>query len=208
MIMEYMDNWEKYYHSDRPDPLVQLAIIHAQFEIIHPFLDGNGRLGRMIVPLFLFEKKILTHPMFYISAYLEDNRDEYVEHLRQLGMSKDGWGRWIKFFLEALIAQANKDVSKSRRIFDLYENLKTRVIDLTHSQFAVPMLDQMFKQPIFPSTIFDTIEGMPSKPSILSLLNKLKQGGILEMIREGSGRRPQILALGELINICEDKEIF
>lgn len=207
-ILEYMDNWEKYYHSDRPDPLVQLAIIHAQFEVIHPFLDGNGRLGRMIVPLFLLEKKILTHPMFYISAYLEDNRDEYVKHLRQLGIKEDAWDQWVKFFLETLIAQANKDATRSRSIFDLYEDLKTRVIDLTHSQYAIPMLDQMFRQPIFPSNIFNDIDGMPSKPSILTILKKLKNGGVLELIREGSGRRPQILALGELINICEDNDIF
>jgi len=208
LIMEYMDNWETYYHSDRPDPLVQLAIIHAQFEIIHPFLDGNGRLGRMIVPLFLLEKEILSHPMFYISAYFEDNHEEYIEHLRQLGMKEDAWDRWIEFFLEALIAQANMDSTRSKQIFDLYEDLKTRVIDLTHSQFAVPMLDQMFKQPIFPSNIFIDIDGMPSRPTILALLNKLKNGGILDLIREGSGRRPQILALGELINICEGKDIF
>ena len=208
LVMEYMDNWEKYYHSDRPDPLIQLAIIHAQFEVIHPFLDGNGRLGRMIVPLFLLEKTILSHPMFYISAYFEENRDEYVSHLRKLGTSDDAWEEWIKFFLEALIKQSIKDSTRSKKIFDLYEDLKTRVIDLTHSQFAVPMLDQMFKQPIFPSNIFNDLDGMPSKPSIIALLNKMKNGSVLSTIRKGAGRRPQILALGELLNICEDKDLF
>lgn len=78
LLMEYLDNWEKYYHADRPDPLVQLAIVHAQFEIIHPFLDGNGRLGRMLVPLFLYEKEFISKPMFYLSAYLEVHQDEYI----------------------------------------------------------------------------------------------------------------------------------
>jgi Fic family protein len=78
VLPEFLDNWEKYYHLDRPDPLVQLAIIHGQFEILHPFLDGNGRLGRLFVPIFLFEKQILSRPMFYLSAFLEAHRDEYV----------------------------------------------------------------------------------------------------------------------------------
>lgn len=72
-----MDNWEKYLHADELDPLVQLAVAKAQFELIHPFLDGSGRLGRMLIPLFLFEKGLLSSPMFYMSAYLEQNRDAY-----------------------------------------------------------------------------------------------------------------------------------
>lgn len=73
VLPEFMDNWEKYYHLDRPDSLVQLAVIHAQFEILHPFLDGNGRLGRLMVPILLFEKEILTRPMFYLSDLPPEN---------------------------------------------------------------------------------------------------------------------------------------
>jgi len=69
-LKDHLDNWEKYYHGEERDPLIQLAIVHAQFEIIHPFLDGNGRLGRILVPLFLHEKQLLSRPMFYISSYL------------------------------------------------------------------------------------------------------------------------------------------
>ncbi len=208
LLMECLDNWEKYYHLDRPDPLVQLAIVHAQFEIIHPFLDGNGRLGRMIIPLFLYEKRLLSRPTFYISAYLEDHRDEYVERLRLLGVGPDAWNQWVGFFLTALHEQAQANTAKARQIFDLYERLKSRVIDLTHSQFAVPLLDQMFKQPVFPSNILDDLPGMPTKAAILTLLNKLKKGGVLKVMREGSGRRPQVLALAELINLCEGKDVI
>lgn len=90
-LLRYMGNWEKYYHLERPDSIVQLAVVHAQFEIIHPFLDGNGRLGRMLIPLFLFEKKILSRPLFYLSAYFESHRDVYVERLRMIGQSSGGW---------------------------------------------------------------------------------------------------------------------
>jgi Fic family protein len=76
-LQEYLDNWEKYYHAEDRDPLVQLAVVHAQFEVIHPFLDGNGRLGRIVIPLFLYEKQLLSRPMFYLSNYLEAHRDEF-----------------------------------------------------------------------------------------------------------------------------------
>lgn len=207
-VLECLDNWEKYWHLDRPDPLVQLAVIHAQFEIIHPFLDGNGRLGRMIIPLFLFEKRLLSHPAFYISVYLEDHRDEYTSRLRALCAEPDAWKLWIQFFLSALDEQATTNTTKARQILQLYERLKNRVISLTHSQFAVPLLDQMFKQPIFPSTIFSVLSPMPTRAAILTMLNKLKEDGILKVLREASGRRPQVLALAELINLCEGKEIF
>src|SRR5699024_5952980 len=76
-LIQAMGQWEKFIHTDFPDALVQLAIIHAEFEALHPFLDGNGRLGRILIPLFLWNKKLINHPMFYLSAYLEANRQEY-----------------------------------------------------------------------------------------------------------------------------------
>ena len=81
MIMDALSNWEDYLYETEKDPLVQLAILKAQFELIHPFRDGNGRIGRMLVPIILYHKKILSQPMFYISAYLERNRDVYYERL-------------------------------------------------------------------------------------------------------------------------------
>ena len=203
-MIDHLYAWENYYHFDRPDPLVQLAIIHAQFELIHPFLDGNGRLGRMIVPLFLFERKLISSPVFYISAYLESHREEYVAGLRLLSeKTPAAWARWIGFFLGAMDEQSRENTRKARAIIDLYNRLKGRIIDLTHSQYAVPLLDCLFDQPIFTSSQFDDCPGMPSKPMIMNMLGRLKSAGILKVLREGSGRRPQILALAELINICE-----
>ena len=114
LVPKYMDNWEKYYHAEERDPLVQLALVHAQFEIIHPFLDGNGRIGRILIPLFLHEKGILSRPMLYLSAYLEAHRDEYIDLLRMLD-GHETWNRWITFFLGALIEQARENADKARR---------------------------------------------------------------------------------------------
>lgn len=208
LVADYLYNWEEYWHQDRPDPLVQLAVIHAQFEIIHPFLDGNGRLGRMVIPLFLHEKGLLSHPEFYVSAYLEEHRDEYTRQLRALCTEAGAWNRWIEFFLTALDEQARANAARARQILELYEAFKDRVIDLTHSQYAVPLLDEMFKSPIFQTSIFYSLPGMPSKPAIGTILNKLRNGGLLKLVRAGSGRRPQVLALAELINLCEGKKLF
>lgn len=205
-LMEYLDNWEKYYHLERPDPLVQLAIVHAQFEIIHPFIDGNGRLGRMLIPLFLHEKKLLSRPIFYLSAYLEANRREYYETLRAVGRHKQAWNTWIKFFLDALNHQANANAGKAIAIMQLYENLKQKAIELTSSQYAVPILDQLFRQPILAGSTLVGMPGLPSKPVIMSILGKLKKSGMLKTVREGSGRRPQVYALAELVNLCEGKK--
>lgn len=208
LLLNYLDNWEKYYHLERPDALVQLAIVHAQFEIIHPFLDGNGRLGRMLIPLFLFEKQILSRPLFYLSAYLEANRDNYVGKLRLLGQKEGAWNEWVTFFLTAIEEQARINSEKARAMIDLYGELKRKVLDLTHSQFAVPMLDLMFARPVFTSSDFTRKAGMPSKPMIANLIGKLKTAGILKVIRKGSGRRPQIFALPELLNLCEGKKVI
>jgi Fic family protein len=207
LLPEYLDNWEKYYHLEQPDPLVQLSIIHAQFEIIHPFLDGNGRLGRMLVPLFLYEKKILSQPMFYVSSYLEEHRDEYVVALRMLS-EPGNWNHWIEFFLNALIQQAQANASKARQVISLYEGLKEQVIELTRSQYAVPLLDLLFETPIFRSSSLEGRPGMPSKPMIMSMLAKLKTAKILKVVHEGAGSRAQVLALAELVNLCEGLEVI
>jgi len=208
IVMVALDNWEKYYHLEGPDHLVQLALIHGQFEIIHPFLDGNGRLGRMLVPIFLFEKKLLSRPMMYLSGYLESNREEYYRLLRGIQEDEGRWNNWIEFFLKALAEQAGGDAEKANRIIEFYNELKTRVIELTRSQYAIVVLDNLFRKPIFSSSALVGKKGMPSKPVIMSILSKLKSAGILRTIRKGSGRRPQVYAFPALINLCEGRKVL
>lgn len=203
LVRESMYEWEKYYHFNRPDPLVQLAVLHAQFETIHPFLDGNGRLGRMIIPIFLYERKLLHAPMFYISAYFEAHREQYYESLRAL-REPGHWNRWIEFFLKATIAQANTNADIAKAVLEFYEKSKVQVLELTHSQYAVPILDRICSQPIFRSNLLEGA-GMPSKPSVMQILKKLKAAGMLKVLQPASGRRGEVLALTELINICEQR---
>lgn len=204
-LLPALDAWEKHYHAESPDGLVQIAVIHAQFEIIHPFLDGNGRIGR--IPLFLAEKGLLSRPMFYLSSYLERHRDEYVARLREIGRRNDGWNRWIGFFLRAVDEEARANADKAKAIIDLYADLKERVLGLTHSQYAIPLLDQMFERPVFRSGMLRFPDGLaPSRQAVFHLIRQLRDNGILEVVRDARGRRAQILALAELIDICEGEE--
>jgi len=201
-----MSRWEKYIHEEAPDRLIQLALLHAEFEALHPFLDGNGRLGRMLIPLFLYQAKIIQQPIFYISAYLESHRDEYYERL--LAVSRDDdWSGWCAFFLNVVKVQAEENLTKAQAILDLYNRMKVRFAELTHSQYAIHALDWVFERPIFKSSDFVRSAHIP-KPTAQRILNLLKSEGILREIRPGRGRRAAILAYPELLNIAEGYDAF
>ena len=88
-LADAMSAWDRYMHQDGPDWLVQLAILHAEFEALHPFLDGNGRMGRILVPFFMWQRELIRQPVFYISAYFEANREAYYEGLRSVSRDDD-----------------------------------------------------------------------------------------------------------------------
>jgi Fic family protein len=205
LLPKALDEWEKYYHSECPDPIVQLAIIHAQFEFLHPFLDGNGRLGRILVPVFLFEKGLLQEPNFYLSEYIEAQRDEYIDLLNQLSRTKNSWTNWVRFFLGAVEHQANQNAKRAMAMLALYEQLKDRFIHETRSQFAVPLLDFIFSTPVFQPSQVEWRMTPPSKPTLTSMLLCLHKAGILTMIRKGVGRSSYIWALTPLIDLAEQR---
>lgn len=205
-LQNSLDIWEKYIHLDFPDKLVQLAILHAEFEALHPFLDGNGRLGRMFVPLYLYHARLIHKPMFYISAFFERNRDEYYEKLLAISANND-WSGWCKFFLKAVIEQAQENKDKAGAILSLYEAKKTQVVDLTHSQYAIHAIDFIFTRPIFKSTDFTNCKQIPSATS-KRILSVLRDNDWLKVLRPSSGRRAATYAFPELLNIAEGQEVF
>lgn len=201
-----MDAWEKYIHADAPDVLIQLAILHAEFEAIHPFLDGNGRLGRLIVPLFLFSRGLLERPNFYLSEYLESHREEY--YARLLAISRDGdWTGWCEFFLRALIAQAETNQKRVGSILALYQHRKEWIGAQTHSQYAVRALDWIFQRPIFRSSAFRDAAGIPA-PTATRILGVCRKHGLLRELRPASGRRAAIMCFYELVNLAEGRDVF
>ncbi len=160
-----------------------MGILHAQFEIIHPFEDGNGRVGRIILPLFLYFKGILSSPMFYLSSYLEEHRDEYYAHLKNISHKND-WDSWILYFLKAVIGQAKENVAKAKAIHDLYKDKKLKIATLTRSQFSIQTLDFLFSYPLFTSSQFYERSKIPlaTAKRILKLLEK---NNIISLLKEG-----------------------
>jgi len=207
-VPEYMEQWERFYHSEQPDVLVQAAILHAQFELIHPFMDGNGRLGRLLIPVFLREKKVLSGLNFCPSAYLNKHRATYMDGLRGLGTNNpDEWRRWIAFFLEALTTQARQDSETVVKMTELYETAKKRFIDLTQSRLAIPLLNAVFNKPLFRTAYlnkrFATLEKPPTPPTLSSLLAKLTKGGVLVMQEPRKGRRGALYEFSGLTRLLE-----
>lgn len=201
-----MNAWEAYLHADAPDLLIQLAIAHAEFEAIHPFLDGNGRLGRLIIPLFLFSRGLLARPNFYLSEYLERHRAEYYDRL--LAISRDGdWTGWCRFFLQALISQAETNQNRVQAILSLYHARKDWIAEETHSQYAVRALDWIFQRPIFRASDFREAAGIPP-PTATRILRVCRDNGLLRELRPGSGRRAAVLCFPELLNIAEGRDAF
>lgn len=205
-LPEAMSAWERYIHDDQPDKLVQLAVLHAEFEALHPFLDGNGRLGRMMVPLFLWQAGLIRHPTFYISAYFEARRDAYYDGL--LAVSRDNnWTEWCRFFLDAIRTQAEDNLAKAQAILALYEDMKRRVPEMTRSQYSIRALDWIFERPVFSSSHFVESARIPA-PTARRFLKVLQDGDVLRMLLAASGRRARILAFPALLNIVEGREML
>lgn len=205
-LQEHLEAFERYLGGDDLDVLIQCAVVHAQFEILHPFKDGNGRIGRLLIPLFLFQKRALASPMFYVSEYLETNRERYYEHLREIG-TEGGWTNWIEFFLEAVQQQALTNTARVKGILALYDDMKTRVSKITHSKYSSAILDAMFDRPTFRSIDFVERLQIPQTTAKTALRN-LKDAGVLVTIQEARGNRPAVLAFRELVNQAEGREVL
>ena len=166
--------------------------------MIHPFLDGNGRIGRILIPLFLYHKRVLNRPMFYISAYFESHRELYYDKL--LNVSANGaWEDWIEFFLHAVIEQATANSEKARAVHKLYDSLKKEVEYLTHSQYSIRVLDFIFDKPVFRIGDFVNLTKI-ARNSAPGILSKLVKGKVLNQ-RVSKGRAGNLYVLSSLIRI-------
>ena len=198
---------EKFLKEDNfPDKLVQLALVHAQFEILHPFEDGNGRTGRILLPMFLYWKKLLSKPTFYLSEFFEENRAEYYDRLLYI-TEKDDWQGWVEFFLRAVIEQSKRNISKANKLIDLYNTSKQKFIEATQSQYAIPALDAFFKKPIIDTATFISLTHMPKRSSASDVLDKLINSKLIKLYKPSKGKRAAVYIFCELLNTVEDKKI-
>lgn len=170
--------WELYLHRrDATPPLLKCALIHYQFEAIHPFLDGNGRIGRLLIPLYLCAEGHLPQPLLYLSAYFERHRGDYYGHL--LRVSQEGaWAEWLAFFLRGVAEQANDALERSRRILALRDDYRRRLQERRVSAIILGLLDHLFKHPIITINQAAAALGV-TYPTARSAVARLAEAGIL-----------------------------
>jgi Fic family protein len=167
--------------------LVRTAPAHAEFEALHPFEDGNGRIGRMLITLMLWQGGVIAAPYFYISRYFEDHKDEYLDRLRKVSSDND-WEGWCQFFLAAVERQAIANLEAAQAIGDFYAEMKPRFTELLASKYAVAALDYLFTNPVFSNSRFTRSAGIP--PQTAARFSRvLLQEGLLQVVREAAGRR-------------------
>jgi Fic family protein len=190
---------ERYIHDESVEPLVQTAVTHLEFEALHPFKDGNGRLGRMLIPLNLWQRGIIHAPHLYVSAAIEERRDEYVEKLRAVS-ANDEWDDWILFFLEILQRQAELNISITDSINRLYNEMSQIFREVLNSQWAPVALDYVFAKPVFRNSAFTASSGIPMQTAH-RISRTLIERGILTVIEEAAGRRAALLSFMPLLEI-------
>lgn len=162
LVDKYISNLENYINNptDNLHPLVRIAIIHAQFETIHPFLDGNGRIGRILIPLYLYDVNLIDYPNLFISEVLEKDKHKYYRLLNGTRNEENGWNNWIKFFLDSVNKQVVKNINVIEEIDILYENDLEKITSLINSTNVIDLLKAMYQKPIFNVKTISTLAGI------------------------------------------------
>lgn len=179
-MKEALYDLENYINKDEElNPLIQIALIHYQFETIHPFLDGNGRVGRILIPLFLKKENLLEYPILYLSLYFKMNRSEYYELLMNVRF-KGKVEEWIKFFLKAIIETSESCVKTIEEISKLKEEIVLNIEDAENlnKEIYFKTLDYIFHHPYFETN--DLVNALHvSKPTALKIINTLKEFSVV-----------------------------
>ena len=184
-LAESLADWERFVNEDASGLplLVQDALLHVQFETIHPFLDGNGRLGRLLLVLFLIIRGRLSAPLLYLSAGIERDRDRYYAALHATRADGDAMP-WIELFLEVVRSQSLDAVTRAEAIVGLRERYRSRATELG-SVNALQLVDLMCENPIVTTRVVEARLGV-ARPTALRLLRQLKTAGLLEEAAQGA----------------------
>lgn len=210
---EALDNLEKYlYVSDDVPVLVQCALIHYQFETIHPFNDGNGRLGRLLITFFLVWRGVLEEPMLYLSAYLKTHQQEYYDRLMQVRNSGN-YEAWVRFFLEGVITVSAQVVSTTKRLQQLERDHTDRLIAANAGQEGIRLLRHLMKQPVV--MVKDVEQALAiSYSKANTVIAAFEKATILKQISQGRRNRKfayqdyiDILAEGTELTSGNDKQL-
>jgi Fic family protein len=198
-VEEYMDNLLEYLYKGSDDPLTKAAIIHYQFEAVHPFEDGNGRIGRLLIPLILFEKGRISLPILYMSGYFDSHKSEYTSALHQvdkIGNYED----WLKFFFNSICEQLKQTQELIRDINGLYDEVKCK-FPKQKSPYFVEFLGYLFEHPIFnPTDVSKTLKS--SHIPVAGLIEKFKANQLIsQIVDETFDKRFKIYSFNKLLNL-------
>ena len=198
-LMACLDAWERYLHDVTLPPLVHAAITHSQFEAIHPFLDGNGRVGRLLITLLLVSRGVIPSPLLYLSAYFEATRQEY--YARLLGVTERGeWEEWLIYFLRGVAIQSDDAVDRIQRIDDLFSHWK-RALLRRQSRFPERALDLFAENP------FWTVGGVANRLGVAfttaqRAIDRLETEGVVA--QRGTARRNRVYCAGAILDVLEE----
>ncbi len=199
--VECMSDFEKYMNSDDTlDVLIQAALIHYQFETIHPFLDGNGRVGRLLITLFLMEKKVLTSPALYISYFLKSNRIEYYDRMTEV-RNKGNYEQWVKFFLRAVTESAEDAIITINELHNLHEENCVKLQSLGRMKTnAIKLFEYVEQNPIIETQKTADALGL-SYNTVATAIKNLCTLGILDKSKSES--RSKTFAYTDYLNILK-----
>lgn len=197
-VESFMENLLEYLDKGKEDPLTKVAIVHYQFEAIHPFEDGNGRIGRLLVPLILLEKKALSVPILYMSGYFDAHREEYLASLHKVDETSR-YEDWLRFFFNSAAEQLWETQALIDKINKLYDDTKEMVLG-SRSPYVLPFLGYLFERPFFFATA--AIEALGSTyPPVANLIRLFEKNGVIVQIPTPMDRRMKLYGFGKLIDL-------
>lgn len=182
-MRDALGDLEIFIHEKPMPLLVQIALVHYQFEVIHPFLDGNGRLGRILIPLLLVERGVLPEPLLYLSAYFEQNRSEYYDLLLRTSQQGD-LTPWLNFFLRGVRRQAQDAERRTHRLVALQADLRNQLLEEGRPGSVLRLAEHLFAQPMVTAPMVARLTGVTA-PTANAAIRALVERGDLEEI---SGR--------------------
>jgi Fic family protein len=198
-MLDYLGTWETFLHEETLPPLVQTALMHYQFEAIHPFLDGNGRVGRLLITLLLMQRGVLPLPLLYLSAFFEATRRDYYESLRAV-TERSAWNDWLLYFFNGVARQSEDALSRAERINQQLDHWRESV-SRTGSGVALRLLDLLGTNP------FVTVRKAAAQLGVAyntaaAALRRIVQLGILKQV--GDARRDRVFCAQALLSILEE----
>ena len=203
-LWECLGAFEQYLHADRSlPPLLDIAAIHYQFEAIHPFLDGNGRVGRLLVVLLLVQWGLLPALLLDLSAYIERRRDRYYDGL--LRVSTDGdWPGWLSFFLEVVEHQSRDAINRARRMYDLRERMRADVATARSSGLPTRLVDALFDTPVLTIAQAQRLLDVTHRAAAQNI-DKLVALGILREVPPVGRRR--LFYASEIMHVVDEERV-